>query len=594
MKHFSDEQLLALSKTNLIRILSGAAEKDHSMGSITIENMPKHYLKLLIRQHNAKITDALHHIPLNRYEFRFKIEKLKIPTYEDFQHILDDSERKKRVYPELRKPRDFQSYRRWVLREEPLRTWFRILVQKPFSFTIPAKYRARHTYLLGSSGSGKSETIKLFIITTKQSLNQNVPQTTNRNVSVVLLDIHGDLAQEVAQEQIFHGDYLEQVAKGQDDFDLIYIDPLLRAEDDEFPVINPLDISGKNLTRFQREKTAQHLVSALVSMLGNDNGLSLNMSTLLHPCIVTLLSVPGKSLLDLMRFMADDPELVALGCQSQNQAHQLFFRERFHLTSWKRTKDAIGTKIQSLTNNEVFSKVVCGPRSTIDLASAVNSGKSIIINCAKGKLGQEVSSSFGKLIVASLLAIAFNRAESKAPRVPISLFIDECQNFISPAIQTVLTEARKYKLDLLLAQQVVGQSMENELTKVILGNTAVKAIGNAGNFSLNTMAKEMGAAPEVFQNLEVGTFVVKCGDHPPVRMHMDSSHVGRKTCMGFEEWNNLLSAISSKYYRKESTICTRHEAPDHQLLEEIVSGEVVPQSNIGNEKPLFEIEHFDL
>ena len=596
MLKFTDEQLIAMSKKGLIHLLSGATDTDHPMGTVTIEDLPELFLRFLIRQHNAKVDHVMSHIPSHRHQFRYKIEKLQIPTYGDFQRILDDNDWKKRVDPELRKARDFSSYRRWVLRQEPLSTWFRPLMAKPFSFTIPAKFRARHTFLLGSSGSGKSEAIKVCIINSKQHLNVDAPPTTKRDMSIVLIDPHGDLAEDFARERMYHGDFRERVNQGKTDYDLIYIDPLLKANENIFPVLNPFDVASKRYSRFQLEKIAQQLVSAITSILGNDTGLSLNMSTLLHPCVVVLLSFQGKTMLDLMRFMNDDPELIALGQQSTNTAHRMFFRERFKNTAFKRTKEAIATKIQSLTNNEVFTKVVCGSRSTIDLESAVNSGASIIVNCAKGKLGNEVSSSFGKLIVAMLLAIAFNRAEQRGPRIPISLFVDECQNFISPAIQTALTEARKYRLDVTLAQQVIGQGMDPELTKIILGNTAVKAIGNAGNFSLNTMAKEMGAPPEVFQNLSVGTFVTKCGDHPPVRMRMDSSHVGGKTCMSTSEWAELISAISGKYYRKENVSGEHHhETKDQQLTEEITAGDVTPTTaEDTTEKPLFDVDHFEL
>jgi hypothetical protein len=151
------------------------------------------------------------------------------------------------------------------------------------------------------------------------------------------------------------------------------------------------------------------------------------METLLLPCLTVLLNRSDSTLFDLLRFMNDErnTDLVELGKNSKNKSHALFFKEKFHETNLKPTKQSISIKTQSLLHNEVFANIIARPKSTIDLKNAIESGKAIIINCAKGNLGDQISEAFGRFIVALISNIAISRTQKETEKIPIDLIIDE-------------------------------------------------------------------------------------------------------------------------------------------------------------------------
>ena len=137
------------------------------------------------------------------------------------------------------------------------------------------------------------------------------------------------------------------------------------------------------------------------------------------------------------------------------------------------------------------------------------------------------------------------------------MFIDEFQNFITPSLQEILEESRKYKLYLTLAQQQAGARMEKELFESILGNTAIKLTGVNGVDTLKTLAQETGDSVQNLQeNLSIGRFALwqkaKIGDvqKPPMIITMPKNTLGHSQSMSDEQWKALKTAQIEAYYRK--------------------------------------------
>lgn len=230
------------------------------------------------------------------------------------------------------------------------------------------------------------------------------------------------------------------------------------------------------------------------------------------------------------------------------------------------------------------------PYSTLDLEKEIQKGKTIIFSLSKGKLG-DIGSTIGKLICARLLSIALNRSASDQYRIPTLLVADEMQNYVNQSLEVILTETRKYSLFVMGAQQQVGQGMDLSLTRAILGNTAVKGIGKAGNHSIQHMAREMGVSPEFFHGLGVGQFICQSEDNPPVRIQFTDKYIGDKTIMSPEQWEEMKQWMISRYYVTES-MAPAAQPNDPQYAEEI-AGSHVPLLDLEKHEP-FEIEHFDL
>ena len=196
------------------------------------------------------------------------------------------------------------------------------------------------------------------------------------------------------------------------------------------------------------------------------------------------------------------------GLKNPIPSHRDFFKHKFRDNKYKVTKDGIYTRLQSLRNYHTFDKLLCG-KSTINLSTAINSGKVLIFNLSKGRMGDEVSKAIGKLMIANFQSIALRREEiPKKFRKKTYLFVDEFQNFITPRVEEILTESRKYALHLVLANQVVGQKMDADGKITLLGNTALKVVGNAGRASLDIMSREILVPVKTLQKTPKYNFYV--------------------------------------------------------------------------------------
>ncbi|SFC94140.1 Type IV secretion-system coupling protein DNA-binding domain-containing protein [Flexibacter flexilis DSM 6793] len=367
-----------------------------------------------------------------------------------------------------------------------------------FFYPLPARLLVgnlmKHTYISGQSGSGKSEIMKLiwYGLQTKSSGKEN------GKYSLVFIDPHGDISRELLALHL----NLEEKER------LIFFDPFL--SNDKFPVLNPLETNNKSLSFV--DTLAQSISSALQELWPSAE-MTLQMQTLLIPCIATLLLDENRSLKDLQNFMQNDPALLALGKQSPFPAHRQFFETAFLNKSYEHTKAGIYTRIQSLLNNAGFYRATTG-RSTVHLEKAINEGKIIIVRFTKDK-GEEASRAFNKLLIARLQSIVLSRSDQvKEQRKSCFLFIDEFQNYLSPSIGLILEESRKFGLHLVIANQNLGQISDTRLLRTILSNTFTKIVGANGFKDLKDFSAEIGVKVTQLQQLPPYKFYCKSGTNP--------------------------------------------------------------------------------
>lgn len=558
--------------------LSGVDPLDSSLegplGETSPALLPEPIFRKFVSFFRERAKAELGRIPDWKQELRERVALTIPPTFDDFLRLL--KEHKNAISQKYHKG-EFKNYRAWLLDKENMAWAGEAFFLDTFAYWVPLADRLRHTYVVGEPGSGKSELLKAICIRNKEErllpswrIRQRIHSildhglgkgdTANRTRALVLIDPHGNLADEVAAQDFFFGG-IERGRKKQpnalstseaDWSGLVYINPMLDAE--RFPTINPFDISGKGYRSSQIESYALHLARVFTAMLsGGNQTLSLQMETLLVPCITVLLNRKGSTLFDLQRFMndAENTDLVELGKASENPGQATFFRTLFAEPSYKATKVSIATKCQSLLNNRTFARVIASPRSTVDLDEVLNEGKALIVNCAKGPLGAPVAEAFGRFLVAMVMGIALNRPKEAPGNVPIDMVIDECHTFISEDLETILAEARGYGLHLTLAQQVVGQGMSPELTRMVLGNTGVKFVGKSGHHNRSTMAKEMGIDEKDFEPLRTGVFIVKSGSKLPIRLLVTDDFLGRKTCMSAGQWAEVKAAMLEAFYENQ-------------------------------------------
>jgi len=376
------------------------------------------------------------------------------------------------------------------------------------SIALPVESLQRHAYVSGRSGSGKSELLKLLFYELQRASQRN------RKHALILIDPHGDLASEVKALRL-NADYER----------LIYVDPLFVPG--ATPVLNPLDLDDRKRSEQNIDLHAQELARAF-SELFTEASLTLQMQTILKPILSTLIRMGGKTLLDVQRFLQDDPALIAAGCLSPHPAEREFFKTMFKKSNYAITKNSLYTKIQSLLNTRIFYNLTNG-QSTLDLEREINAGKVLIFSLSKGTLGSEASIAYGRLLLAMLVSIAFRRASvNKSERKPVFLFIDEFHNYASTSLSTILSESRKYGLHLILSNQLLGAELSPGMKEVILTNTAVKLIGQTGGNMIRSMSEETGISTADLRALPPYHFALKTPDRDPILFQVPSFLIGSK------------------------------------------------------------------
>lgn len=458
------------------------------------------------------------------YIFTRKLEKWQ----EENHQATKNEERKRKI--KNRYSTDPIGYCRYIVDRLPRQE--QEFLQQPQAFLIPETAREKHSYINGGTGSGKSEMMKTII---------HHYLTKNKNTALVLIDPHGKLAQEVAQFQ-------ENTRSER----LVFIAPDL--ERTQSPIFNPFDI-GKGLDSIGLDIAVQELVGAFREIL-QEVGFTPQMETLLKPCIATLLLYPNGNLYHLQQMMDEDEskELLAFALEYlPNPTQRNFLKTDFLKASYAPSRQSIRTKLQSLLNSQIFLNFTVG-QSTFSLSQAIAERKLIIFSLSRN-VGADTSDTMGRFILASLQSLAMQRASLSSEaleNVPaIHLFIDECQHYITPSIETILTETRKYKLYLTLANQFLDQIDNKRIKNAIKGNTALKITGRQTEpHTVDSIARATGIDPNTLRHLKTGQYHIKVGVLEALKIDGITQTLGNKNAMEREEWEAVKTEQIARFYRK--------------------------------------------
>jgi hypothetical protein len=319
-------------------------------------------------------------------------------------------------------------------------------------FGIKKEDRRKHTYLLGKTGTGKSTLLKKMIVG---------DILDGEGVGVV--DPHGDLVEEI----------LEHIPEDRIK-DVVYLDP----SDIDHPIaLNMLDIKESETI----DLLADGIVSVFKKFFGHSWGPRLQY--ILTNTILTLLHCQNVSLLAVQRILIDKNYRKFLLKQVDADPFlQKFWNEEFEEMSKNKRLlteaiSPIQNKVGRFLSSPMVRNMVGQVTSKIDLEDIMNDQKILLINLSQGKIGEENSSLLGAMIVTRLYSNAMQRANmSTNERNDFYLYVDEFQNFATETFVKILSEARKYGLNLTVTHQYIDQISE-EIQRAIFGN-----VGTLMNF----------------------------------------------------------------------------------------------------------------
>ena len=326
---------------------------------------------------------------------------------------------------------------------EPFLTTFFSQLAK-LSALMPLSKLKMHLYLCASTGSGKSELMRVLF----HRMVRKYPR-----FSFILIDPHGSLAESVKK--------LKSVCKNPDD--VVYIEPFLKeGYTPTFNVFQITDISVKNITF-----TAEQIISAIEETLSREGGrLTEVQVNMLEKCVYFLLYRKTSTILDLVDIL-DVQEKIFKEAQKHNPR---FFTEDYAKPS-NRTRKALLDRVERLLNSPILRNLL-GGQSTFDLERIINSGKILIVNL--GDAGEMTQVAFGKFLVASIKSIVRKRKKNKG--LPTFLFVDEVQSMISGSFDYMLSQLRGFGLHLVMANQYINQL--GEQAETVRQNTAIKIVAS--------------------------------------------------------------------------------------------------------------------
>ena len=317
---------------------------------------------------------------------------------------------------------------------------------------LTADERRRHVYILGATGTGKS-TMLLSMI----------EQDIKNNKGFCLIDPHGDLIEQALS--VIPKEHIP---------DVVYFNP----DDISYPMgINLLqltpDLNPEDAIR-EKEFIAESIISVFHKIY-TDKYSGPRMEYILRNTIHTAFTVPDATLFTVYKLLINTSyrKGVIRGLTDENLKD--FWKFEFAKAGdYQKVKmiSPITNKIGRFLFSPTAKRILEQGKSTINFDTIMNEGKILLCNLSKGKIGEDNSSVFGVLIMAKIQLAALKRARMKQDdRKDFYLYVDEFQNFATPAFAQILSEARKYRLGAILAHQTTSQIEETSLVNVTLANT---------------------------------------------------------------------------------------------------------------------------
>lgn len=326
--------------------------------------------------------------------------------------------------------------------------------------------RLRHTYIIGKTGTGKSELLTDMAI-----------QDIRAGDGVCVIDPHGDLVETIIK-------YIPPERAE----DVIYFDPA--------DVERPL---GMNLLEVNTEDEKHFMTTAIINLMyklydpQRTGIVGPRFEHAVRNAMLTVMAEPGTTFIEIVRVLTDPKYVEELLPKVKDPMVRRYWTDQIAQTSdfhKSEVLDYIVSKFGRFVTNSVIRNIIGQTKSAFDFRQVMDNKKILLINLSKGRLGEENSSFLGLVIVPKILAAAMSRQEiPQDERKEFYLYVDEFQNFATPDFATILSEARKYKLGLTVANQFIGQ-MEDDVKNAVFGNVGTIMSLRLGVTDANYVARE--------------------------------------------------------------------------------------------------------
>jgi len=331
-------------------------------------------------------------------------------------------------------------------------------------FGLLPEDRLRHVAIVGKTGMGKSTL-----------LHHLVASDIVAGRGVALIDPHGDLCEAV----------LRSVPRSRTN-EVVLFD----AADVAYPVaFNPLNCPNPA----DRPLAASGILSTFKKLYGDFWGPRLEH--ILRNCLLALLEVPDTSLLSVLRLLGESKYRQSIVSRISDPVVRGFWEHEFAGLPERLRAEAIApiqNKVGQFVSSPLLRNIIGQARSRLDLRKVMDTGQVLLVNLSKGRMGEDSSSLLGSFLVTGLQLAAMGRAEMpEEERRDFYLYVDEFQNLATDSFGTILSEARKYRLGLTLANQYLAQVEESTLAAVF-GNVGTLVVFQVGAQDTDILTEQLG------------------------------------------------------------------------------------------------------
>jgi Helicase HerA, central domain len=370
---------------------------------------------------------------------------------------------------------------------------FHRLMDMPIPFQVPEESRFEHCHIVGGTGHGKTQLMQRMI-------HADLVAATKEKRSVVVIDSQGDLINKLMRLKLFDPEAPDSLADR-----LVVIDP----SDVEFPAA--LNLFDPHLERVQdyrpvdRERILNGVIELYETFFGSMLGAELTQKqgVIFRYLARLMVSIPGASIYTLMQLMEDGKHFKPYMDALDGSARYFFQTEFFH-PSFSATKKQILKRLWGVLSTPAFERMFAQKANKLDLFEAIDEGKIILVSTAKDLLKADGSALFGRFFIAMLAQAALERStQAEAERTPTFVYVDEAQEYFDDAIETILNQARKYRVGLTLAHQTLDQ-LTPRLRSALHANTSFKCVGGLSNKDARAFADEMRTTADFIESMRRG------------------------------------------------------------------------------------------
>ncbi len=329
-------------------------------------------------------------------------------------------------------------------------------------FGIRTDDRRRHMYLIGKTGMGKSTVLENMIV-----------NDINAGYGVAVVDPHGDLAEKIIE-------YIPTERIN----DVVYFNP----SDINFPIaFNVVEQVEPHL----RHLVASGLIGVFQKLWADSWGPRLEY--ILRNAILAILDFPGSTLLGVVRMLSDKNYRKRVVSNIKDPVVKAFWEKEFSGYADKFASEAVSpiqNKVGQFLSSSLMRNIIGQVKSAIDIRDIMDNGKILIMNLSKGRIGEDNSALLGAMMITKIQLASMSRVDiPEKERRDFYLYIDEFQNFSTDSFANILSEARKYRLNLILAHQYIEQLSE-KVKPAVFGNVGTLVVFRVGAADAEELVKE--------------------------------------------------------------------------------------------------------